>query len=179
MKNRNIQSKAAARLVIPPLFACLAVFISATAPASARDEVPFNGAVSGYVETQEPVDECTVHTHVINFGNANELGAFHGTAEFYPNFCDDPPNITYTGTFHWFAANRDEIYGTFEGYLTPIPGTPGVYDNHETATTTGGTGRFTNATGSFTLGGQIDFTTTPPSFYLPWHGTISQPGQHR
>jgi len=80
--------------------------------------VPFNGTVSGYVETQEPLDECTVHTHVINSGNANELGAFHGTGEFYPNFCEDPPNITYTGTFHWFAANRDEIYGTFDGYLT-------------------------------------------------------------
>ena len=51
--------------------------------------VPFNGTVSGYVESQVPVDECTVHTHVINFGNANQLGAFTGTAEFYPNFCED------------------------------------------------------------------------------------------
>ena len=50
-----------------------------------------------------------------------------------------------------------------------------TYD-HETATITGGTGRFTNATGNFTLGGQIDFTTVPPSFVLPWHGTISRPG---
>jgi len=173
MKNRNIQFKATAGLL---LLACLALFISATAPALARDEVPFNGAVSGYVETQEPVDECTVHAHAINSGNANQLGAFNGTAEFYPNVCDDPPNITYTGSFHWFAANRDEIYGTFEGYLTPRPATPGVYDNHETATITGGTGRFTNATGSFTLGGQINFTTVPTSFYLPWHGTISRPG---
>jgi hypothetical protein len=176
MKNRNIQFKTTPTFLIPLLLTCLAVLIPATTPALARDEVPFNGTVSGYVETQEPVDNCTVHAHVINFGNANELGRFHGTAEFYPNFCENPPNITYTGTFHWFAANRDEIYGTFDGYLTPILGTPGVYDNHETAAITGGTGRFANATGSFTLGGQIDFTTTPPSFVLPWHGTISRPG---
>jgi hypothetical protein len=176
MKNKNIQFKATTGLVIPLLVGCLGIFISAATPASARDQVPFNGTVSGYVETQEPIDECTVHTHVINFGNANELGAFHGAAEFYPNFCENPPNITYTGSFHWFAANDDEIYGTFDGYLTPIPGTPGVYDNHETAIITGGTGRFTNATGNFTLGGQIDFTTVPPSFVLPWHGTISRPG---
>ena len=176
MKNKDIQFKETKGLVIPLLIACLGMFVSAATSASARDQVPFNGTVSGHVETQEPVDECTVHTHVINFGNANELGAFHGTAEFYPNFCENPPNITYTGSFHWFAANRDEIYGTFDGYLTPIPGTPGVYDNDETATITGGTGRFTNATGSFTLGGQIDFTTVPPSFVLPWHGTISRPG---
>jgi hypothetical protein len=142
--------------------------------------VPFNGTVSGFVETLVPVDMCTVHAHVVNFGNANQLGAFTGTAEFYPNFCEDPPNITYTGTFDWFAANDDEISGTFEGYLTPTE-TQGVYDNHETAEVTGGTGRFASpATGHFELGGQIDFR--PPglgSFVLPWEGTISSVGSRR
>jgi hypothetical protein len=176
MKNRNIQFKPTARVLIPLLLGCFAaVFISAPNPTSAGEMVPFNGTVSGYVESQVPVDECTVHTHVINFGNANQLGAFTGSAEFYPNFCEDPPNITYTGTFDWFAANGDEISGTFEGYLSPTE-TPGVYDNHETAEVTGGTGRFANATGSFTLGGQIDFTTNPPSFVLPWQGVISSVG---
>ena len=179
MKNRSIQFKPTAGLLIPLLLACFAaVFISAPTPALARDEVPFNGTVSGYVESQVPVDECTVHTHVVNFGNANQLGAFTGTAEFYPNFCEDPPNITYTGTFDWFAANGDEISGTFAGYLSPT-GTPGLYDNHETAEVTGGTGRFTNATGHFELGGQLDFTTNPPSFVLPWQGTISSVGSTR
>jgi hypothetical protein len=49
----------------------------------------------------------------------------------------------------------------------------GVYDNDETAEVTGGTGRFANATGSFALDGQIDFTTTPPSFVLPRQGLIN------
>jgi hypothetical protein len=115
MKNRNIQFKATAGLLIQLLLACfVTVLISAPTPALARDEVPFNGTVSGYVETQEPVDQCIVHIHVVNFGNANHLGAFTGTAEFYPNFCEDPPNITYTGIFDWFAANGDEISGTFD-----------------------------------------------------------------
>ena len=165
-------------LIILTLLTCIAVFISATTPASASDQVPFNGTVSGYVETQEPVDQCTVHIHVVNFGNATQLGAFTGTAEFYPNFCEDPPNITYIGTFHWFAANGDEISGTFDGYLSPT-GTPGLYDNHETAEVTGGTGRFTSAIGHFELGGQIDFTTEPPSFVLPWQGYISSVGSTR
>ncbi len=179
MKNRNIQFKPTAGLLIPLLLACFAaVFISAPTPALARDEVPFNGTVSGFVETQEPVDQCTVHIHVVNFGNATQLGAFTGTAEFYPNFCEDPPNITYTGTFDWFAANGDEISGTFDGYLTD-PDMDGVYDNYETAEVTGGTGRFAHATGSFTLGGQIDFTTIPPSFVLPWQGVISSVGSTR
>ena len=90
MKNKNIQFKATTGLVIPLLVACLGIFISAATPASARDQVPFNGHVSGYVETQEPVDECTVHTHVINFGNANELGAFHGTRRILPKLLREP-----------------------------------------------------------------------------------------
>ncbi len=105
IKTRNIQFKPTAGLLIPLLLACFAaVFISVPTPVRAGETVPFNGTVSGFVETQEPVDECTVHAHVVNFGNATQLGAFTGTAEFYPNFCEDPPNITYTGTFDWFAA---------------------------------------------------------------------------
>ena len=126
MKNRNIQFQATTLLLIPLLLAWfVTVFTSAPTPAVATDRVPFNGTASGFVETQEPVDQCTIHAHVINFGNANQLGAFTGTAESYPNFCDDPPNITYTGTFDWFAANGDEFYGTFDGYLTPTA-TPGL-----------------------------------------------------
>jgi hypothetical protein len=150
------------------LVACFAtVFISATTPALARDQVPFNGTVSGFVETQEPVNDCIVHAHASNFGNANQVGAFTGSGELYQDFCEDPPNVTYTGTFHWIAANGDELSGTFDGYLSPA-GTPGVYDNHETADATGGTGRFTGATGHWEAGGQIDFTfdPLPPGTFL-------------
>jgi hypothetical protein len=179
MKNRNIQVKPTRGLLIPLLLTCLAaVFISAPNPASARDQVPFNGTLSGCVETQEPVDQCTIHAHAALFGNATQLGAFTGTGEFYENFCEDPPNITYAGSFHLFAANGDEIYGTFEGYLSPT-GTPGVYDNHETSDVTGGTGRFTSATGHWDSGGQVDFTTEPPCFSSPVQGWISSVGSNR
>jgi hypothetical protein len=48
MKNRNIQFKPTAGLLIPLFLACFAaVFISAPTPAAARDMVPFNGTVSG------------------------------------------------------------------------------------------------------------------------------------
>jgi hypothetical protein len=185
MKNRNIQFKAVALrckntgLLLASL---AAVFITAVNLASAGDMVPFNGVVSGFVDSQSGT-ECEPSTHVINFGHANQLGAFTGTAEFFPRPCEPNPdlcanNIPYTGTFDWFAANGDEISGTFEGYLCPTE-TPGVYDNHETAEVTGGTGRFANATGHFELGGQLDFTTNPPSFVLPWQGVISSVGSTR
>jgi hypothetical protein len=92
---------------------CAAVFILAPTPAAGSEMVPFNGIVSGFVESQSGT-ECEPSTHVINFGNANHLGAFTGTAEFFPRPCDPDPdlcqnNIPYTGTFDWFAANGDEI----------------------------------------------------------------------
>ena len=176
-----MQFKPTAGLLILLLLACFAaVFISAPTPAVAGGMVPFNGTLAGCVDTQEPVDECTLHTHAVLFGNATHLGAFTGTGEFYQDFCEDPPNITYIGSFHLFAANGDELSGTFEGYLSPTE-TPGVYDNHETAEVTDGTGRFAPpTTGHFEeLGGQVDFTTIPPSFVLPWEGVISSVGSRR
>jgi hypothetical protein len=183
MKNRNIQFKPTAGVPIPLLLTCLAaVFISAPTPSSAGGMVPFNGTVSGYVDSQSGT-ECEPSTHVINFGHANQLGAFTGTADFVTHPCDPDPdlcenNIPYTGTFDWFAANGDEIYGTFEGYLTPT-GTPGVYDNHETSDVTGGTGRFASATGRWESGGQIDVTTEPLCFGAPVQGWISSVGSNR
>jgi hypothetical protein len=170
-------------LVILTLLTCIAVFISAPTPARAGEMVPFNGIVSGYNLSESCTECCDPSILVFNSGNANQLGAFTGTAEFFPRPCEPDPNlcennIPYTGTFDWFAANGDEIYGTFEGYLCPTE-TPGVYDNNETAEVTGGTGRFANATGHFELGGQLDFTTIPPSFVLPWEGVISNLGLRR
>src|SRR4030095_1763878 len=96
VKNRNIQFKPTAGVLIPLLLACLAaVFISASNSASAGEQVAVLGTLAGCVETQEPVDQCTIHAHAALFGNATQLGAFTGTGEFYENFCENPPNITY------------------------------------------------------------------------------------
>jgi len=105
------------------VLACFAaVFMSAPTPAAASEMVPFNGTVSGYVESQSGT-ECEPSTHVVNFGHANQLGAFTGTAEFFPRPCDPDPdlcenNIPYTGAFDWFAANGDEIRH-FRGVSVP------------------------------------------------------------
>ena len=176
MKDRNIQFKPIAGLLIPLLLACFAaVFISASTPATAGELVPFNATLSGYVETSEFLPPCTIHGHAIVFGNATHLGVYTGTGELATK---TSAIRTFIGSFHWFAANGDEIYGTFGGYLTPT-GTPGVYDNHETADATGGTGRFTGATGHWESGGQVDFTTEPISFVTPSQGWISTVGSNR
>jgi len=155
-------------LLIPLAFACFAaVFLLATPPAGAGDQVPFNGSVSGQIPSDlgPPVPGsggCVFDFFVSNSGNATVLGPFTGTAEFKPNLCDG----SYTGFFHWIAANGDAISGPFFGQLIPTA-TQGVFDNNETAIVTGGTGRFTGATGIFTLGGQVNFITS----------SLSSPGQ--
>jgi len=164
------------------MFACIftgllaAVFVSASTPAIAGSQVPFNGSVSGQIPSDlgPPVPGtggCVFDFFVNNSGIATELGAFTGYAEFKPNLCDG----SYTGTFHWIAANGDAISGPFFGQLIPTA-TPGVFDNNETAIVTGGSGRFTGATGMFTLHGQVNFNTL--SFVLPWQGTISSVGSN-
>src|SRR2546423_10595268 len=87
------------RVLIPLLLACLAaVFIWAPNPASARDKVPFSGTLAGCVDTQERVDDCTLHTDAVLFADATQLGALTRTGVFYQNFCEDHPNITYAGS---------------------------------------------------------------------------------
>jgi len=177
MKNRNIQFKPTAGVLIPLLLACFAaVSISATTPELDRNQVRFNGIVTGHNLSQSCTDCCDPTILVYNSGGANQLGVFTGSAEFFPRPCAPNPNlcannIPYTGTFDWFSSEGDEIFGTFDGYACPTE-TPGVYENHETAEITGGTGRFAHATGHFDLTGQLDFTTSPPSFFAPWQGTI-------
>jgi hypothetical protein len=173
MTNRNIHFKPTAGVLISLLLACFAaVFISAATPATAGEMVPFNGTASGNIISTTPLDECHLLTDVVNGGNATQLGRFSGTAQFILNVCD----LSYIGTYEFTAANGDSISGSFIGRLTPT-GTPGVFDNDETAFITSGTGRFADATGTFHLGGQID--TNTGTFALPWQGTISTVGSTR
>jgi len=173
MKNRNIQFKPTAGLLIPLLLACFAaVFASAAAPAIAGDTVPFKGTLSGTIISSVPLDECHVLAEIVNGGNATQLGRFTGTAEFILNVCD----LTYVGSYVFTGANGDSISGPFTGTLTPTS-IEGVFDNNELAFITGGTGRFANATGTFNLGGQID--TNTGTFSLPMQGTISTVGSGR
>ena len=55
-----------------------AAMISVTTPASARDQVPFNGVVAGSITSVTPLDECHQLTEAVNGGNATHLGRFTG-----------------------------------------------------------------------------------------------------
>ena len=105
-------------------------------------------------------------------GKANHLGKF--TLEI-PHVVN-PANGTAFGSFQFTAANGDTLLADFTGQATPTT-TPGVLYIEETATITGGTGRFAHATGSFLCERLFDTVAGTTTGYFegrlvaPWRQT--------
>ena len=78
-------------------------------------------------------------------------------------------NSTATGFYSFATANGDTLNATFTGQATPTS-TPGVLSIVETATITGGTGQFANATGSLIC--ERLFDTGAGTTTGPFKGTI-------
>jgi len=106
---------------------------------------------------------------VTGSGHGTHLGRFTFAA---PHEVDTATR-TASGVYTFTAANGDTLTATFTGTATPTA-TPGVLQIVETATVTGGTGRFAGATGEFTVTRLYDPAagTTSGSF----DGAISSPG---
>lgn len=139
-------------------------------PVAAGEQVPFKGSLGGDVErTFIPGNPPRVLVEVEGTGKATQLGQFTFTAPHFVNLA----TRTAAGTYEFIAANGDKVFADFTGQATPIGG--GVLYIEETATITGGTGRFAGATGSFIVDRLYDTVagTTVGSF----EGTISTPGR--
>ena len=144
------------------------VVLGLAGPASAGEQLPFKGSFEGDV-TVTPLAPPFRQVDVEAAGNATYLG----------QFTLDIPHVvnratrTAIGTYEFTAANGDTVYAEFTGVATPTA-IPGVLYIEETATITGGTGRFAGATGIFSVERWYDMVagTTIGSF----EGTISSPG---
>jgi hypothetical protein len=138
--------------------------LSLAGPAAAREQVPFKGSLEGDV-TVTPLVPPFVMADVEATGNATHLGKFTLDIPHVVNRA----NGTAVGSYEFTAANGDTLTADFTGVAVPIA--PGVLYIEETATITGGTGRFAGATGSFTVERWFDTIagTTTGSF----EGTIS------
>jgi hypothetical protein len=146
--------------------ALLAV-VGLAGPVPAGEQVPFKGSFEGDV-TSIPLAPPFAMVDVEAAGEATHLGKF--TLDI-PHVVDRATR-TAVGTYEFTAANGDKVYAEFTGLATPTA-IPGVLYIEETATITGGTGRFAGATGSFTserLYDTIEGTTTGS-----FEGTISSP----
>ena len=104
-----------------------------------------SGSFEGDV-TVTPLAPPFLQVDVEAMGKATQLG----------QFTLDIPHVvnrekgTAAGSYEFTAANGDTLSADFTGQATPTA-TPGVLYIVETATITGGTGRFAGATGSFNV----------------------------
>jgi hypothetical protein len=134
----------------------------------AGEQVPFKGGFQGDVTRTGAPPVVTVN--ISGTGNATQLGQFAVSIPHNVNVV----TRTATGAYLFVAANGDTLTATFTGASTPLPTDPTVLAIVENATITGGTGRFADATGTFTTERLYDTIagTTTGSF----EGSISSPG---
>ena len=119
----------------------------------ARENVPFKGTLEGVYTLTFP-GPLTLSVTGEGAGNATQLGRF--TFD-YDELVDLSTGIG-TGTYELTAANGDRLTADWTGSGFPT-GDPNVLSIVEHATITGGTGRFANAGGSFTIERLFNFTT--------------------
>jgi hypothetical protein len=134
-------------------------------PMRAGEQVPFKGSFEGDV-TVTPLAPPYVMVDVEATGEATHLGKFTLDIPHVVNRAKG----TAVGSYEFTAANGDTLSAKFTGTATPTA-TLGVLYIEETATITGGTGRFAGATGSFSVERSYDTVagTTSGSF----EGTIT------
>jgi len=112
--------------------------------ATVHGQLPFHGSL-------EATDIDTLafpflSVHLTGTGNATHLGDY--TAIFDYRIDLRPPPTPAVGSFSLTGANGDSIFGDLVGRASIANGVATVV---ETATITGGTGRFTEATGKVTI----------------------------
>lgn len=119
----------------------------------AVSDLPFKGRLDG-AYTLTFLGPTTLFVSGQGTGNATQLGRF--TFEY--DELVDLSTGTGTGSYELTAANGDTVTADWTGYGLPTEN-PAVLLVVENATITGGTGRFANATGSFTVERLFDFGT--------------------
>ena len=128
--------------------------------------VPFKGEYTTTVQTLSGPPQ--LRQRITGIGHATHLGE----SSFVANntvYITPPPPFLAAGTTIFVAGNGDEFYTSFTGTSTPGPnGTSTVVINH---TITGGTGRFSDAAGTFT--GNTIANPALPTGTITYDGTIS------
>ena len=133
-----------------PLIAAALLLLAFAGPASASERVPFKGELAG-TATVTPVAPPVVAVRISATGTATHLGRFSLDAPHTVN----QATLTAVGTYRITAANGDTITADLAGTAQMVQ-PPNVIEITETATVTGGTGRFAGSTGSIQVHRMFD-----------------------
>ncbi len=153
----------------------LVVLVSnlAFAMASSPQERPFSGVIFGEFLTSPTSDPEIVDSQVCAEGLGTHVGAFS-------KITSDQLNVltgAVVGSFEMTTANGDLVTGTYSGFVIPDFVT-GDFDWVLDATITGGTGRFSGATGTFVFEASGNFVVLgvgvmEGEYVETFHGTIT------
>jgi hypothetical protein len=133
------------------LVAALALSLVSVAVSAAAAETPFKGTVNA-VETGTVVFP-TRFLDRTGTGNATHLGRYTEHVVMQINL----PTMSSMGAATFTAANGDTLTASVVGQATRTG--PTMLSIVEVYTITGGTGRFVDATGTFTLKSSVDQVT--------------------
>ena len=133
------------------LVAALAVSLSSVAVSAVAAETPFKGTVNAVQTSQVVFPIASINLE--GTGTATYLGRYTVHVTLQVNVL----TLAATGTATFTAANGDTLSASVVGQATRIG--PTVLSIVEVYTITGGTGRFADATGSFTLQSTVDQPT--------------------
>ena len=113
--------------------------LALSAPAQARERPHVSRGTAQLVNAND----------FVGAGKATHLGRYHevGSAQFSPTA--DPTVFEIDAWSIYTAANGDQLYAVFTGYLNGVTGAITA-----TVTYVGGTGRFSDASGTAKLTGQ-------------------------
>jgi hypothetical protein len=129
-------------------------------------ELPFRGTIDAEEAGQFLPGSGLFLVRLTGEGTASHLGRYTLVAEYTIT----PATLAGPGTLTFTAANGDVLIATVVVQTTVTGGGTGA-TTVETATITGGTGRFAGATGSFTMRRAVSFITSISSG--SFDGTIS------
>jgi hypothetical protein len=140
--------------------------IALTPSRVAAEELPFKASLTGNAHLSPTDDPSVLRNDETGVGNATHLGLFTWADTEFADFDEVPGGVAVVASFTMTAANGDQLFGTFTstGYFADAE-TLVIHGSYEF---TGGTGRFSDATGS----GDIDASAfLSPG--LPFEGTLT------
>ncbi len=155
----------------------LAACAIAAAPVSASQLVPFNANIAGTLQITGMGPNGPTSASYGGEGVASHLGLtrMDGTITIVgPAECPDGFLATHTDILT--AANGDQVVMTISESSCPHPTEPGRFDCSGTYTVTGGTGRYSRATGSGNWSGSLALTPSGSgTFTTTYTGVLSPP----